>query len=98
MQHSPLIWLSVVKRKIDFPTTFLFVVILNLYLQGIDRVRTLLATLDRSDIRGLSTARPVFIAELPLSLIGSSVNFIPKRGRGFSLRSSDPVYALNTLC
>jgi hypothetical protein len=30
-----------------------------------------------TDIRGLFTARPVFIAELPLSKCGSSVNLIP---------------------
>jgi len=39
--------------------------------------QNLLATLDRSDIRGLGTARPVFIAELPLSTSESSVNLIP---------------------
>ena len=35
------------------------------------------ATIDHSDIRGLDTARPVFIAELPLSKAGSSIQPYP---------------------
>ena len=71
-----LIWLSVVKQNKVFPSTF-EVAMLFQYFQGICRGRTCVATFDRSDIRGLFTARPVFIAELPLSSSGSSVNLIP---------------------
>jgi len=38
--------------------------------------RDLDATFDQPDIRGLGTARPVFVAELPLSTSGSSVILI----------------------
>ena len=50
------------------------------YFQGICRGRTCVATFDRSDMRGLFTSRPVFIAELPLSSCGSSVKPYPIGG------------------
>ena len=46
---------------------------------GICRGRTCVATFDHSDIRGLVTARPVFIAELPLSRCGSSETLSHKK-------------------
>jgi len=75
-KDHPLIWLSVVKEEKASLSTFK-VATLFCYFQGICRGRSCVATFDRSDIRGLDTARPVFIAELPLSNGGHSENLIP---------------------
>jgi hypothetical protein len=80
-----------------FPCPLFEVAMLFHCFQGICWGRTCVATFDRSDIRGLVTARPVFIAELPLSTGGNLVNLIPWGDRGFSSRGSDPAYALD-LC
>jgi hypothetical protein len=45
--------------------------------QGISRGGTWLATFDFPDMRGLITASPFFIAELPLSIFGNSASLIP---------------------
>ncbi|MCK4690408.1 MAG: hypothetical protein KAT20_01260, partial [Desulfuromonadales bacterium] len=67
-----LIWLTVVKRnKLSLPNWF-SAVIFNIIFQDIQRGGTYVATVDHSDIRGLGTARLVFVAELPLSSTVSS--------------------------
>jgi len=55
----------------------LFVVMQFHIFQGISRGGTWLATFDFPDMRGLSTASPFFIAELPLSIFGNSASLIP---------------------
>ena len=72
----PLIWLSVVKKEKAAPTNSLSGYAAFIF-QGISRGGTWLATFDHPDMRGLSTARPFFIAELPLSLFGNSASLIP---------------------
>jgi hypothetical protein len=72
-----LIWLSVVKKIKYLPANFCKR-LCNFYLYRASAgAEPWVATFDHSDIRGLDTARPVFVAELPLSSGGSSVNLSP---------------------
>jgi len=72
-----LIWLSVVNREKAPPANCFKRLCCIAIFQGIGRGGTCLATFDHPDIRGLSTARPFFIAELPLSSGGNSASLIP---------------------
>jgi hypothetical protein len=72
-----LIWLSVVNKKKILLSTFCKRLNWDVYSRAYAGAEPDLATSDRSDIRGLDTARPVFVAELPLSNGGNSASLIP---------------------
>ena len=59
------------------PVHFILWLCCSLYSRAYVGSEPYVATIDQSDIRGLDTARPVFIAELPLSKAGSSVKPYP---------------------